>query len=108
MRASSSAMTTLKGVLLTSRAYRRSSTLASSRPPAAPPDTPTAEGAVSNTAQCGFESHSGHPCDVARHRNDSEPTSGFGVVVFARVSGCGSGRLAGWLVVAAGVESQVA
>ena len=47
-------------------------------------------------------------CDLSGHRNDPEPTLGCGVVVFARCCGCGSGRAGGGLVVAVGVEGELA
>jgi hypothetical protein len=46
----------------------------------------------------------GAPCDVARHRNDPEPTLGFGVFASAG----GSGWAANGLVVAGGVEGEFA
>ena len=46
-------------------------------------------------------------CGVSGHRNDPEPSSGFGVPVFAAGSGRGSGWPACGLVVAAGVEGEL-
>src|SRR5262245_64113843 len=45
------------------------------------------------------------PCDVARHPGRSEPSIGFGLLWF---SGLWSGWAAEWLVVAGGVEDEVA
>src|SRR2546429_5600588 len=53
----------------------------------------------------------GAPCDVSRHRNDPEPTLGFGVSLFAGrawCSGWGPWGPSGGLVVLAGVEDQFA
>jgi hypothetical protein len=48
------------------------------------------------------------PCDLSSHRNDPEPTLGSGVFPLAACSGRGSGWPAGGLVVAAGVEGELA
>jgi hypothetical protein len=52
----------------------------------------------------------GAPCDLSGHRNDLEPTSGFGfgVLSSAGCSGRGPGWAAGGLVVAFGVEGELA
>src|SRR5580700_4001542 len=47
-------------------------------------------------------------CDLSGHRNDPEPTSGSGVFLSAGRSGWRSGWLAGGLVVAGGVEGELA
>src|SRR5262249_27520224 len=56
----------------------------------------------------GVQIPSAPQCDVSRHRNDPEPSSGFGVPVFAAGSGRGSGWPACGLVVAVGVEGELA
>src|SRR5215471_7657456 len=112
--ASSSAITTRTGVGLTATSvpkavdWRRSRlSLPAGMASQAPVDQ-SAESAVSNTVQCGFESHPGHPCDLSGHRNGPEPTSGSGVFPLPWRSGWGSLWLAGGLVVAGRVEGQVA
>ena len=56
----------------------------------------------------GFAAVRHDDCDVARHRNDPEPTSGFGVWSFAGCLGGGFRPLSRGLVVAAGVEGELA
>ena len=56
----------------------------------------------------GFKSPQLHPCDVSGHRNDPEPLSGSGFLFLRACSGRGSGWPAGGLVVAVGVEGELA
>ena len=48
------------------------------------------------------------PCDLSGHRNIPEPALGSGDIPFSGCSGRGSGWAAGGLVVAGGVEGEVA
>src|SRR5215470_11999037 len=105
--ASSSAITTRTGVGLTATSvpkavdWRRSRLSLPAEMASQAPVDQSAESAVSNTVQCGFESHPGHPVISQDIEDTVNPH-------WSRCFRFRTSWFAGGLVVAAGVEGQVA